>query len=88
VLAELERMVEHRVIADDRPIDLGDIAIATTLLLCEFLVPAGYCPDIDILRWRDRYPNVTRYIDALAKRPSFVATAPQPMNVDLSATVQ
>jgi glutathione S-transferase len=87
VLAELDRMVEHRVIADDRPIDLGDIAIATTLLLCEFLVPAGYCPDIEILRWRGRYPNVTRYVDALAKRPSFVATIPQQMDVDLSATV-
>lgn len=87
VLTELDRMVAHRVIADDRPIDLGDIAIATTLLLCEFLVPAGYCPDIDILRWRGRYPNLTRYVDALAARPSFVATVPQEMDVNLSATM-
>ena len=87
VLTELDRMVENRVIVDDQPIDLGDIAIATTLLLCEFLVPAGYCPDIDILRWRGRYPNVTRYVTALAARPSFIATVPEPMDVDLAATV-
>ena len=88
VLAELDRMVEKRSISNDKPIDHGDIAIATTLLLCDFLVPAGLCPDLDILRWRGRYPNVTRYVSALAERPSFVATIPQPMDVDLTATMQ
>ena len=88
VLAEIDRMVEQRFVSDDKPIDHGDIAIATTLLLCEFLVPAGLCPDLPILRWRGSYPNVTRYVSALEKRPSFVATVPQPMDVNLTATMQ
>ena len=88
VFAELDRIVEGRVVADHQPVDLGDIAVATTLLVLEFSVPAKLCPDIDIIRWRGRYPNLTRYVSALATRPSFVATVPQPMDVDLSATVR
>ena len=88
VFAELDRIVEGRVVADDQPVDLGDIAVATTLLVLEFSVPAKLCPDIDSIRWRGRYPNLARYVSALATRPSFVATVPQPMDVDLSATVR
>jgi glutathione S-transferase len=87
-LTELDRLVESRAVANSKPIDLGDIAVGTTLLILEFSVPAGLCPDIDIIRWRGRYPNLTRYVSALAERPSFVATVPQPMDVDLSATVR
>ena len=88
VFEELDRIVEGRVVANDQPIDLGDIAVATTLQVLEFAVPANLCPDIDIIRWRGRYPNLTRYVSSMATRPSFVATVPQPMDVDLSATVR
>jgi len=87
VFLELDRMLEDRVVADTVPIDLGDIAIGTTLLLCESVVRFGHCPDIDIIRWRGRYPNLTRYMGLLEARPSFAATTYQTMDVDLSATV-
>ncbi|GAC1573604.1 MAG: glutathione S-transferase [Sphingomicrobium sp.] len=68
-------------------IDVGDIAVATTLLLFEHAVSAGYSPDITALRWRGRYPALTRLVESVEQRPSFVATRPQEMALDLAATV-
>jgi hypothetical protein len=86
--AELEQMHAKPRVTANGSIDLGDIAIGTTLLLFEFVVPAGLSPAIDALIWRGRYPGLTRFLTELEKRPSFVATLPQPMDVDLQATVQ
>jgi glutathione S-transferase len=87
-LTELERLQsEHRVSANGS-IDLGDIAIGTTLLLFEFVVVAGLSPPIDALLWRGRYARLTQFIVQLEKRPSFATTVPQPMDVDLQATVR
>lgn len=85
VLAELERKYSAR--TDDR-IDLGDIAVATTLTVFEFAVVAGLSQPIDALVWRDRYPALTAFVATIERRPSFEATVPQPMDVDLQATVQ
>ncbi|MFS0737138.1 glutathione S-transferase N-terminal domain-containing protein [Sphingomonas sp. 1P06PA] len=84
-LAELDRLYESRGAPDI--IDLGDIAVGTTLLILEFVVPAGLSPDIDAIRWRRRYPALTRFGEIIERRPSFAATAPAEMDVDLQAAV-
>lgn len=85
--AELERQYTGRPLPAEGGFDLGDIATGTTLGILEFVVPAGLSPDLDAIRWRGRYPALTRYMEALEARPSFVATVPKPMDVDLQATV-
>lgn len=83
----------ERLHASHRPnaagaIDLGDIAIGTTLLLLEFVVVAGLSPAVDAFCWRGRYGELTRGLEVLETRPSFVATIPQHMDVDIRATVR
>lgn len=70
------------------PLDTGDIAAATTLLLFDFIAPAGLGPDLPEFRWRGAAPALTEAVERLDQRPSFVATRPQPMDVDLKATVR
>ena len=86
--AEVERLHSSHRPNTDGTIDLGDIAIGTTLLLFEFAVAAGLSPAIDALMWRGRYATLTQFLETLETRPSFVATSPQPMDVDLQATVR
>lgn len=86
-LAELERLYGHRVAGGGPELDLGDIAVATTLLGLEFAVKSGLGPDVAVLRWRENHPVLDRTVSALEPRPSFVATRPQMMDVDLKATV-
>ena len=85
--AALELLAAERALTPGMPIDLGDIAVGTTLLLFDFLVPAGFSQPIDAIVWRGRYPALTRYVETLEARPSFAATPPQPMDIDLNATV-
>lgn len=87
-LVEMERLHANHRADDDGSIDLGDIAIGTTLLLFEFAVAAGLSPAIDALRWRSRYTKLTQLVERLECRPSFVATVPRNMDVDLQATVR
>jgi glutathione S-transferase len=70
------------------PLDTGDIAAATTLLLFDFIAPAGLGPDLPEFRWRSKAPALADAVERLDQRPSFVATRPQPMDVDLKATVR
>ena len=86
-LDELDRLYATRVIDADGSIDLGDIAVATTLLLLEFVVAEKLSPDLSAFRWRINRPSLARAVDVLEKRPSFLATVPQPMDVDIAATV-
>lgn len=86
-LRELERLyADHAPRGDTRP-DLGDIAVATTLLGIEFALTSGLSPDIAVLRWREDHPALDSAVSALESRPSFAATRPQMMEVDLQATV-
>ncbi len=87
-LAELEKQIGGRRVDDASPISLGDIAVGTTLLLWEFMVEAGYSVDHPDFRWRGKYPNLTEYAALLERRPSFEQTRPQPMDVDIKATVR
>ena len=86
-LAKLDELIGTRLIADNQPIDLGDLAVGTTLLLFESAVSSGHMPDADVLRWRGRYSNLRRYMAGLEKRPSFAATPYKTMELDLKATV-
>ena len=86
--AEMERLHANHQANDEGTIDLGDIAIGTTLLLFEFAVAAGLSPAIDALMWRRRYARLTQLVEGLESRPSFVATVPRHMDVNLQATVR
>lgn len=86
-LGELERLVEGRRVRDSDAITLGDIAVATTLLIWEFMVKAGFSPDAEEFRWRGLYPNLTDFVASMEERPSFVRTRPTSMEVDLKANV-
>lgn len=86
-LRELDRQYDGRQLAADTQIDLGDIATATTVLLFEFAVATGLSPSLNALVWRGRYPSLTTFVETIEQRPSFSATRPLPMNVDLQATV-
>ena len=85
-LAALDQLYEYRGIPSVT-VDLGDIAVATTVLVFEHAVTAGYTSEIAALRWRGRYPALTRFVESIEQRPSFVATRPQEMALDLAATV-
>ncbi|RVQ65022.1 glutathione S-transferase [Croceicoccus ponticola] len=82
-----EMYADRQAPADDRPIDHGDIAVATTLLLFEFAVASGLSEAIDALVWRARLPSLTSFVEAIERRPSFVATGPAHMDVDLKAAM-
>lgn len=86
-LQEVERLVGARAPAPDEPIHLGDIAIATTLLIWEFVVADGLSPDLEPFRWRERHGGLIPYVDALERRRSFAETRPRSMAVDIGATV-
>lgn len=60
-LAALEQIYGARDMRHDTAIGLGDIAVATTLLLFEHAVVAGYSSDIEALRWRRKYPHLTTF---------------------------
>jgi glutathione S-transferase len=86
-LAALERHYSTRVQNDLNGFDLGDIAVGTSLLLFEFAVSAGLTMPIDVLVWRGRYPAITKFLEVLEQRPSFVATRPETMVVDIGSTI-
>ena len=69
------------------PLDLGDIAVVTTLDLFEFVVADGVAPDIAELRWRGIYPALTELVERLNRLPSFIKTVPEHMDIDLGEAV-
>ena len=87
-LSELERLYESHQPQTALGLDLGDIAVATTLLGTDFAMSSGLTPEIDVLRWRGKYASLSAMITRLDARPSFAATVPQMMDVNLQATVQ
>lgn len=85
-LAEAERLTDLPP-ASNEPVHLGQIALVTTLSVWEFVVEQRMSPAIDALIWRGRHPSLTHLVEQLERRPSFVATRPQPMVVDIAAEV-
>ena len=82
--------VERRVCGEPLPcgeeaIHLGHIALGSTLLCWEFVVAEGMSPPLDELIWQDRYPALSALVERLEDRPSFAATRPGSMKVDIAA---
>lgn len=86
-MGELERLYASRAKTAIEPLDLGDIAAATTLLLFEFAVAAELSPPLDVMTWRGRYTGLTTFLQAVEARPSFLATEPRTMDVALDTVV-
>lgn len=86
-LVELERLLGGPSPPADDAIHLGHIAVATTLLVWEFVVEDGMTGEIAALRWRGVYPALTRMVEQVEDRRSFRTTSPRPMQLDIAATV-
>lgn len=87
-LGHAEQLVARAILPQpDRPVHLGHIALGTTLAVWEFVVAEGMSPPLDVLVWRGRYPQLTALVASLEQRPSFHATRPQSMAVDIRAEV-
>lgn len=86
-LAELDKLTRKPAQRSGDAIYVGDIAAGTTLLCFEFMVEAGFCPDLECLRWREPYPVLAEFIGDLEQCPSFAATPYGTMQVDLGRTI-
>lgn len=85
-LEECERLAETPPPSGGR-VHLGHIALGTTLLVWEFVVAEGMSPPMEVLLWRGRHAKLTQLVQALEERPSFAATRPQSMDVNIAAEV-
>lgn len=86
-IAELSRLVGERVPAAGEPITYADIATAAALTWFDFMLKNGLFAQVSEARWRQRYPNLVAYVDALEARASFRETRPEMFVVDLPAVV-
>jgi len=86
-LDELEKLYGEYTVQTEIGVDLGDLAVGTTLLGLEFGLESGLAPEAPVLHWRESYPTLDEAVSRLELRPSFVATKPQMMDVNLGATV-
>lgn len=86
-IAELARLVGNRVPKVDEPITYADIATTAALTWFDFMLKNGLFAQVPEARWRQRYPNLVAYVDALETRPSFRETRPEMFVVDLPAVV-
>lgn len=82
-LDELDRLIGDRRVESHEPITLGDIAVGTTLLIWEFMVQAGFSPDHEVFRWRNKHHNLNKFVALLEKRPSFGNTRPETMEISI-----
>ena len=87
-MAELDRQIGNRRPANQDPIYLGDIATGTTLLVIEFAIRVGYVAALDSFHWRETRPNLRGHVEAIENRPSFAATIPELMDLNISTKVQ
>lgn len=86
-IAEVARLVGTRVPAAGEPITYADIATASALTWFDFMLSNGLFAQVPEARWRQQYPNLVAYVDALEARPSFAGTRPVMFQVDLPAVV-
>lgn len=83
----LSKLVGQRVPKADAPITYADIATAAALTWFDFMLSNGLFAEVPEARWREQYPNLVAYVDALEARSSFRETAPEMFVVDLPAVV-
>lgn len=86
-IAEIAKLVGNRVPKASEPITYADIAAAAALTWFDFMLGNGLFAKVEEARWRQKYPNLVAYVDALEARPSFRETRPEMFVVDLPAVV-
>ena len=86
-VAELSRLVGTRMPMTGEPITYADIATACALTWFDFMLNLGVFQTVDEARWRQQYPNLVAYVDALEARPSFRDSRPEVFVGDLPAVV-
>ena len=86
-LGEIDRRIGSRRPAIDASIDLGDIAIGSTLLVVEFLIANGFVPALDVLKWQESNPNLVDYAGPSISGHRSSHTRPAMMDVDLKAVL-
>ncbi|TDU30961.1 glutathione S-transferase [Panacagrimonas perspica] len=86
-IAEIAKLVGNRVPKVGEPITYADIAAAAALTWFDFMLGNGLFAKVEEARWRQKYPNLVAYVDALEARPSFRETRPEMFVVDLPAVV-
>jgi glutathione S-transferase len=86
-IAELSRLVGTRAPKSGEAITYADIATACALTWFDFMLNLGVFQTVEEARWRQQYPNLVAYVDALEARPSFKQTRPEMFVVDLPAVV-
>lgn len=72
-LAEIARVVGGRPYAVRDAFGIADVSAGSVLGYLDVRFPE--------LGWRETHPNLARYMDRLAARPSFQATMPYPQNI-------
>lgn len=72
-LRELARTIGDRPYCHGDQLSLGDIAVGSLLRYLSLRWPG--------IGWREQYPGLARYADALEQRPSFAATQPAPQTI-------
>jgi len=82
-LAELERVVGDKEYAVDNMLTVGDIALGALLGMLDFAQQHRTTTPED-KSWRNDYPKLVRYFDALERRPSFRESRPLLANVNVS----
>lgn len=85
---ELAALIGDRTPEPDQWIHYGDIAAGPALTWFDFLRGQGMFAEAPETEWRNRHPNLVRYVDALEARPSFRETRPEMFEVDLPAVVR
>lgn len=86
-LVELERLSALLPARATHDIHHGHIAVATSLLVWEFVVSDGVSLPIDALIWRGTYPCLTSMIENVSRRQSFVDTLPMSMTVNIKSKI-
>ena len=85
--AEIARLIGGRCYAVADTLTYADIAVGTTLSMYEFMRAQAVMPDLEEMHWRERYSNLSPYVDRLEERPSFRETRPVMFEVNLADAV-
>ncbi len=72
-LAEIARVAGDRPYVVRDAFGIADVSVGSVLGYLDVRFPE--------LGWRETHPNLARYMDGLAARPSFQATMPYPQNI-------
>lgn len=84
-IAEVATLIGDRAPSVDESISMGDVAVGSTLTMFEF--DGIKMPILPEFVWREKFPNLGTYMDALQSRPSFQKSKPVMFDTDMKKTV-